>query len=108
MIGRGIKAMKPETLTALQESIEHWKRLSAGNTKSGETTGPKHCALCNEFINKNDVCNGCPIMNVTGMDGCSGTPYRNAEAKMKMYGQRSPEFKTAAKEELAFLESLLP
>ena len=98
--------MDAKTLTALKESIEHWRRLADGTNRKGEETGPRSCALCMAFavgrdsINK---CDGCPVSVKTGMKDCRNTPYYAAEA---VFG--APTFRAAARKELEFLESLLP
>lgn len=69
--------MNKRALTALQKSIRKWKRIAAGRAAS---RGIKGCALCHEFrphytVEFGDLCKGCPVMAVTGKDGCEGSPY---------------------------------
>lgn len=64
--------------TALEESIEHWQRLY--NCKSleeieSEGYDASVCALCKMFARDDLECEGCPVEQNTGMDGCDGTPY---------------------------------
>lgn len=69
-----------ETLAALLKSAERWK------TEDPDRLGSYHnCPLCalhrkviydkggnfNEYIS----CDGCPIRDKTGEDGCEGSPY---------------------------------
>lgn len=98
--------MNKETLKALRESIAHWKRLATGKRREGEHIGTRDCALCNLFLAKQ--CVGCPVAKSTGTFGCVETPYGKAAAARAMHGFDSPEFKSAARKELAFLQSLLP
>lgn len=50
----------PDSREALEKSIEHWKRLAAGERQGGETHYYQSCALCALFID-NLACNGCPV-----------------------------------------------
>jgi len=108
--------MNPETLVALQKSIEHWERLATGTSKEEEGVGRSHCDLCKlfyppipplEWENAWD-CAGCPVRQATGFRFCANTPYNNANAASRLSGKLSPEFQLAAAKELAFLKSLLP
>jgi hypothetical protein len=98
--------MNPTTLKALKQSIAHWKRLSTGKRREGETVGAAHCALCDLFLN--DGCSKCPVAQKVQRSGCSLTPYNDACDAHNAHGIDSPEFKSAAKVELEFLQSLLP
>ncbi len=105
--------MEQATLTALQDSIEHWKRLESGKRRKGECLGADDCALCGVFNNWNtpigDECLGCPVFEKTGERRCEKSPYNSARNIYVEHGKLdSPEFKAAAKEERLFLESLLP
>lgn len=95
--------MDEETLTALKASIEHWRGNETAQTWEEISLGPKSCALCRKFYGSG--CDGCPIKESTGKDGCRGTPYdRAVDAEYRDWDA----FKTAAKAEREFLESLLP
>lgn len=108
--------MTPSTLKALKASIAHWRRLATGKRRLFERPAAEDCALCAKFCRQlvnqwgriSGTCDGCPVKNRTGRNTCLGTPYKAARNKWLIYGADSPEFKAAAKEELEFLESLLP
>ena len=92
--------MNETDLVALKASIEKWERRAAGVHEG--TLGAKACPLCNIYNNKPnlyDNCVGCPVFKKTGLRYCSGTPYN------KYYAERTVAH---AKEEVAFLKSLLP
>lgn len=98
--------MNADTLRALKCSIAHWSRLASGKRRRRESTGPSNCALCAMFIE--NACEGCPVMGKTGLTFCRGTPYADAELAASAYGFNSRSFKIAAREELEFLQALLP
>jgi hypothetical protein len=120
--------MTRKALTALKSSIAHWERLASGKRRGGESIGSSHCALCRKFLLANPLlldCEGCPVKEKTGYHGCQKTPYQDVELvffrqrqdisdsgvdwdKAKGLALDTPEFKRAAKKELAFLKSLLP
>ena len=102
--------MKPKygpVRTALEESIQHWKRFADGKSKPGETHYGTSCALCKMFVSASGECDGCPIKNRTGLDSCKSTPWEHCE---DMYSDginyQDELFKSAAKEQLKFLISL--
>ena len=100
--------MNRATLTALKESIEHWRRMEEGRRKPGESIGAPSCALCQLFnCDILDNCEGCPVFERTGQDSCGGTPYREAVIAFSA-GYDSRAFKIAARHEREFLENLLP
>ena len=119
--------MTPQALTALKQSIEHWRRLATGQRKPDESVGASHCALCREFnpakmpIGKSysDRCGGCPVAE-SGIGSsrvfCTDTPWVSIEQIIDGHSLPSttlawvdsPEARALAAEELAFLESLLP
>lgn len=110
--------MKPATLKALKRSIAHWKRLATGKERDGEEIGPECCSLCMAFQNKS--CDGCPVAMRTGLSLCRASPWGKAFATytaridknnpdaFKDVHEKDQAFRSAAKEELAFLKSLLP
>ena len=116
--------MTPQALTALQQSIEHWRRLATGQRKPDESVGACYCALCREFnppagryTDRVFYCVGCPVMERTGNQFCYTTPWEKIEKAMDDHNDErdtrdwldnSPEARALAAEELAFLESLLP
>lgn len=98
--------MNSKTLTALNGSIAHWKRLATGKRTSLEGIGPDHCNLCQLFYD--DGCLKCPVRIKTGNPYCEESPFEDADAVAALYGLDSYQFRNAARLELAFLKSLLP
>jgi len=82
----------------LELAIEKWQLLATSRKKI-RNTGSDTCALCDKFF-RNPDCTGCPVVARTRRENCLGTPYPNYE-----FGRSS--FAKAAKQELAFLQSLL-
>ena len=103
--------MKPETLTALKESIKHWERNAFGPIGKA-SDAMRDCALCGIYFNSN--CEECPVRENTGRRSCHGTPYSKASRALDRWqssdGVKAEEdaFREAAKAELEFLKSLLP
>jgi hypothetical protein len=103
--------MDQRTLEALQGSIKKWEAIVAG---TGVDHGIHNCPLCALFWLNN--CAGCPVAESSNDISCNNTPYKTAwQPSVDPYGYRSLPFpavtarqKAAAKEELAFLKSLLP
>jgi len=62
------------------------------------------CPLCRLFMD--DFCSGCPVAKATDRLGCNGTPWIQAYSARKAGDLDA--FHTAAREEVAFLKSLLP
>ena len=100
--------MKAKTLKALNDSIAHWTRFASGTSKPKEEPYTADCALCKVFYRQSGNCDGCPVMEKTGLRMCIGSPYIRAESAFSIHGKDSKQFKTAAKAELAFLKGLLP
>ena len=105
--------MTPQALTALKQSIEHWRRLATGQRKPDESVGPQWCALCEVFNRSWLMCKGCPVREKTGQPYCRKTPWTTIETyddggNTNDWLDNSPEARALAAEELAFLESLLP
>ena len=107
------KPMPKKTLTALCESIEHWKRMRRLRTKeqrddSTERPDRKSCALCGLF-NKFDsasACRGCPVKKHTGAQYCEYSPFSRASWAFAFGSERV--WRRWCDAEIAFLESLLP
>jgi hypothetical protein len=102
--------MTPEAKQALEKSIEHWERLAANRRLPGEKVGRDHCNLCILYNYSGSDCEGCPVKEKTGREGCMRTPYDKI-AHLNMMtpsSYASQEFLEVAKEELLFLKSLLP
>jgi hypothetical protein len=105
--------MLAETLRALRESIAHWKRMLAGKERPGEQPNGWWCSLCTLFNWDGDGgCSACPVRQKTGLRCCQGSPYWRAHYAYHTRGSSCPdterEWRTAAKLQIAFLESLLP
>lgn len=104
--------MTPETLKALNESIEHWEIMAKGgiHNKEGHKPFDTYCSLCKLFNSKEhnlkNYCNGCPVFERTGHKLCIGSPYRHASYAWE--DKLDIRFKELAKEEVEFLRSLLP
>lgn len=97
---------------ALLKSIEHWKENVAAEFVSEMNTSPLNCALCEQFVRLAEgMCEGCPVMEKTGKQGCHDTPYYAAHDALVAL-QRGEgtihEWRKAAQAEVDFLESLLP
>jgi len=108
--------MNAQTLEALKASIAKWERNAEAKTPDDYKTGQDDCPLCKLFIAVSDLdmCVGCPVAEKTGEDGCSGTPYLRAwQARSKWsFEPKSTKHRAAshaaARDEVAFLKSLLP
>lgn len=101
--------MDDRTLKALIASRDKWLRNAEAETPDEYLIGPSNCALCVEFWRDN--CDGCPVYVSTGLRYCAGTPYgaaENAHANW-IYGEGTKAAaQAAAREEAAFLDSLIP
>lgn len=94
--------MTPEMEKALRGSIAKWQAIVDG---TGVDRGSANCPLCIAcgYGNEGIDCTKCPVFEHTGEWYCAHTPYadydeaRNRDAKLKF-----------AKEEVAFLQGLLP
>ncbi len=111
------RTMDTETLTALRGSIAKWEAIVAGK---GVDLGADNCPLCrrfNDYVNPNAgrFCAGCPVALEAGLPRCEGTPYDRYQAAEEAMcdnedeaGYHENAMAAAAKDELAFLKSLLP
>ena len=107
--------MKDETLKALKGSITKWKRIVNGK---GKDVGNTNCPLCTLF----PMCAGCPVADRADEDGCTNTPWEKWSLHQTNFHNLRPVFwggsfsivgkcrtcKKLAREELEFLQSLLP
>jgi hypothetical protein len=106
--------LNEQQLTALKDSIEHWRRMAEGVPNVGEEPYSSDCSLCTQFRYSNysndysGYCIDCPVAISVLHGYCARTPYRAAEEAFSLYGGNSIQFKAAARKELEFLESLLP
>lgn len=117
--------MNPDTLKALQASIEHWERLVVCDPRtSDEEPFSKDCPLCQRF--RADSCKlypkhkdveQCPVAIKTGYVGCRSTPWRATAEAFNAFSDKYDEtpdedkifnWKQTAQAELDFLRSLLP
>lgn len=111
--------MMPETLVALKRSIAKWEKLTKVKTQRGVELGPRNCPLCVRFFAHK--CRGCPVKERSGLKGCVGTPYEQAEYALYRHTEvdeatgltvtvipKLSYFQRCAAEEAAFLKSLLP
>lgn len=101
--------MDARTLEALKASIEKWERNARVRSPQNYRLQASDCPLCDLFFNK--ACIGCPVMIETGADCCDNSPYRSAVLAHRrwMNGEGTvQQARAAAREEVAFLKSLLP
>jgi hypothetical protein len=96
-------ALQAEMLSALDDSIAHWGRLSNGTRRADEYAGSGDCALCDLFYAAN--CFRCPVAKKTATTHCRRTPYNAAREAVVHYGIDSDEFKAAAVPMLQFLQN---
>lgn len=61
-----------ETIEALIGSIKKWEDIILGK---GADEGSANCPLCKKFILSS--CDGCPVKEKTGRNGCSASPWTN-------------------------------
>ena len=102
--------MDAKTEEALHECIAHWEEVVKAKKPDEVQIGPKFCALCGLFFTKT-LCEGCPVAEVTGEEGCDGTPYYDVFRAIRFWedGDASREdFQKAAQDMLDFLKALLP
>lgn len=112
-----LPASKLAAANALQESIEHWKRLRDFTIEKrrtlrsalpeDESIGAIHCALCEAYrfpASHTMNCAGCPVFKATGLRYCEGSPYNEAAAVF--YDAPDEEWRALADKEIEFLESL--
>ena len=107
--------MHPDTLTALQKSIAHWKRMRDNPRNLEEQPTAENCALCTRFHGP-IICSSlkddelCPVRIVSGLPCCEATPYNRASGAhfCFLHGGPLESWHAAADAEIDFLESLLP
>ena len=110
----GKEIMNAETLKALKESIWKWEQIIAG---TGIDVGVDNCPLCCLFYwQGRKRCLSCPVYMETGGKCCSKSPYEDwadhqnewHHIPINKYYILCPTCRRLAKEEFAFLKSLLP
>ncbi len=105
--------MNKKTLAALKASIQHWRENEAAETPDGASVWGDNCALCSIFA-ENDDCAGCPVQKKTGSGQCWESPWYGAKTAFLLWNKNPDNtgaraaFRTAARAEREFLESLLP
>jgi len=104
--------MDAKTLEALKASIAKWERNAEAKTPGDVLIGADECPLCRIFHPSfgGDFCEGCPI-NSAGHYGCVGTPFEDADGAFENWNfgdGKGRKFRKAARDEVAFLKSLLP
>jgi hypothetical protein len=104
--------MDARTLEALKASIAKWERNAVATTPAEYKTGEVDCQLCYLFIYP-DSCEGCPVFLKSGERYCRSTPYMSASSARAYWGStQSTDLRdrahAAARDEVAFLKSLLP
>lgn len=101
--------MDAQTLEALKASIAKWERNAEAKTPAEYLTSYRDCPLCELFIRSD--CDGCPVFERARARECLGTPYRNAASAWFDWSSGKKEADrahAAARDEVAFLKSLLP
>lgn len=101
--------MDAATLEALKASIAKWERNARARKPHNYLLQVSDCPLCGLFFNK--ACVGCPVSAQTGVDCCDNSPYRpavEAHYRWEMGTGSVNAARAAARDEVAFLKSLLP
>lgn len=112
--------MRPETLTALQQSVTHWEdNLELTKKDLPIKYGAKDCSLCqlfpsfctripnmvgSDYLPAEELC---PVFERTGYDSCDRSPYYNV---LTTWEEEYPleNLVIAIQTEIDFLKSLLP
>lgn len=103
--------MNKATAKALEQSINHWKRMRDGKPRKNEWPIDMDCSLCKRFKNSfyelEKECVGCPIFIKTGKKYCYKTPYDKAYKAFHDQGYNfGGTFTKKAQKMIDFLESL--
>jgi len=120
--------MDRKTRKALKESIAHWYRISACETKEElyrEGYFGEDCALCRMFNGEDNLffllsachgcpvlsaCHGCPVSQATGVCCCKKSPYKAALNSLNRWLYTGEWYNTDQdniEAEIRFLEGLL-
>jgi hypothetical protein len=95
-------------MAALKASIKKWDNLANAKSLPDHPNGD-NCPLCKLFSAR---CDGCPVMERTGFDGCAETPYWEASKAWGLWyadaDDAATTFRNAARTEADFLRTLLP
>lgn len=106
--------MDAKTLEALKASIAKWERNAEATDPSDVRLGSDECPLCDVFHMRAISCNGCPVSDRTGRPFCVESPYISAWNAWFLWNSRPENTErrdrahAAARDEVAFLKSLLP
>lgn len=103
--------MDARTLEALKASIAKWERNAEAKTPAEFRVSEIDCPLCVLFKTGSDECEGCPVFEKTRVRFCRETPYMSAAVARRDWrdGEGSSDrAHAAARDEVAFLKSLLP
>jgi len=102
--------MKDKQITALVNSIEHWKRLANGTSATDEEIFSGDCDCCKKFyrMSENSFCVFCPISEY-GFQGCINDEYEKVDYFYENYlhPKKSKRFKAAASKQVELLERVL-
>lgn len=97
---------KSEEIVAIQNSIEHWKKIK--NFVPGEEPSSLQCALC-QLTNTN--CEICPIYKISKRHHCQNTPYAKAYRAFFKYhvlhSIKESTFRKNIAPQIKFLKDLL-
>lgn len=83
-------------------SVQKW--LVAKRLRPSWGLASNTCALCQIYVEVNNECNGCPIMEITGRNNCNNTPWYDAKAELSLSSKNVYH----TNREIRFLISLLP
>lgn len=114
--------MDNKTKKALEASIKHWEENAAAETPDDVKITHLDCALCGLFFvgdcDEGNGCEGCPVYEFTGVEGCKDTPYQNAYRARNAWSSAhtghvlsqteaaEKAFRAAARVEIRFLKGL--
>lgn len=112
--------MKKPVYDALQKSIQKWERNARVKKFDRALVDAEDCPLCHLFMLRSPMsnCNGCPIKEATGLEGCNSTPYDEASDTYDEWNYAHPDeelrlksaknFRAAAEKEVLFLKAIRP
>lgn len=104
--------MDNRTRVALGQSIKHWEENLAEENPRRIKVYSTACPLCDLFNQEDNDCEGCPVMEKTGLENCEGSPWIEAARAFEAWKQvpgnenEKERWKIAAKAELDFLRKL--
>lgn len=97
---------------ALEESIEHWEKIVAGEADS---IAGQHCACCLKYYRRSSPCGrhcrSCPVAVFTGEAGCLDTPWHSIARHPSVISSAiidlPEDLKKRCEKELAYLKKVL-